>query len=323
MTILTQENPSRFVLFPIKEPRIWNMYEQQRASFWWDSDISFIAQDYKDWASLSPDEIYFMENILAFFAGADGIVMENLAERFLAEMKLPEVRAYFTLQLNIELVHSLVYAKLLDGYVRDPERKKVLLRANQDMPHVKAKTDWALQWISQGTLAERLIAFVCVEGIHFQGEFCAIFWMKERKKLPALTTANYLIARDENMHKTNGCTLYREYIESEDKLSQDRVAAIVRGAVDAEIVFINEALDCRLLGMNRDLMRQYIEFIADQICSELGYEPLYLSTNPFSFMERTAFDVKENFFETRVTAYKLPKNSDSYQLDTIQTDMEF
>lgn len=319
-SILTSISPDRYVIFPIREQKLWDMYERQRANFWWDTDILFTSQDEKDWDSLTAEEKYFMENILAFFASADGIVMENLAERFMVEMKLPEVRAYFTIQLMIELVHSIVYSKLIDGYVRNPERKKQLLSANQNVPFIKAKTDWALKWVSSdtATLAERLVAFACVEGIHFQGEFCAIFWMKAvKQKLPALTTANYLIARDENMHRENGCTLYREYIPAGEKLSDERLKEIITEAVDIEKYVINNMLQCSLIGMNKEMMSQFIEFVADDICVHLGHKIIYGSQNPFEFMDRTSWDVKENFFETRVTAYKMPKSTDSYNIDDL------
>lgn len=321
-SILTADNPDRYVLFPIREKAIWDMYERQRAAFWWDTDVTFTSQDEKDWESLTDEEKFFMENILAFFASADAVVMENLAERFMVEMKLPEVRAYFTVQLMIELIHSTVYSKLIDGYIRDSKRKNELFRANQDIPFVKAKTDWALRWISDknASLAERLVAFACVEGIYFMGEFCAIFWMKAvKKKLPALTTANYLIARDESMHKDNGCQLYRDYIPTEEKLTQARLEELIRGAVEVEKQFINETLNCSLLGMNKEMMGEYIEFVADDICRLLGHDIIYGSKNPFDFMDRLAFDIKENFFETRVTSYQNPKTTDVCSID----DMTF
>lgn len=315
--LLTKENPDRFILFPIHHSDIWEMYDKQKAAFWWPEDVVFTFQDEKDWNSLSPEEKYFMENILAFFASADGVVMENLAERFLSEMKIPEARAFFTIQLMIELNHSLTYAKLLDGYVRNDSRKRELFLANQCVPFVKAKTDWALKWISSpdATLAERLVAFACVEGVHFQGEFCAIFWFKEKRKLPALTLANYLISKDENLHFEFNCMLYRTYIEN--KLQQKRVAEIIVEAVNIEKQFIIETLNCRLLGMNSDMMSQYIEFVADRTCVMLGHEVIYGSTNPFDFMDRLAFDVKENFFETRVSAYKMPKTSEETSIDNL------
>lgn len=322
-SLLTRENPDRFVLFPIQHKDIWDMYDQQKASFWWPEDVVFTTQDQEDWASLSDNERFFMENILAFFASADGVVMENLGERFLKEVTLPEARAFFTIQLMIELNHSLTYAKLLDGYVRDETRKRELFRANQNVPFVRAKTDWAMKWISSptATLAERLVAFACVEGVHFQGEFCAIFWFKEKRKLPALTLANYLISRDENLHKSFGCLLFRQYIT--DKPGQDRVHAIVREAVEVEKMFINQILNCKLLGMDANLMSQFIEFVADGICAELGYDTIYGAANPFDFMERLAFDVKENFFETRVSAYKMPKTSEECDVDDLDLDANY
>jgi ribonucleotide reductase beta subunit family protein with ferritin-like domain len=325
-SVLTSDEPDRFVLFPINHKPLWDMYEEQRAAFWWDTDVAFSAQDEKDWESLSDGERYFMENILAFFASADGVVMENIAERLLSEIKLPEARAFLTIQLMIELNHSIVYAKLLDGYVRNAARKTELLRANQNIPIVKAKTDWALKWISSpaATLAERLVAYACVEGIHFQGEFCAIFWMKEKRKLGALTFANYLISRDEYIHLKNGCLWYRSYIPENEKLSQDKLAEIIWEAVDIEKNFINGALDCGLLGMNRELMGEYIEHVANMVCSMLGHSSVFPSArNPFPFMDRLAFDVKENFFETRVSSYKMPKTTEVHSTDDLEFDSSF
>lgn len=312
MSLLTKENPDRYVLFPIKFQDIWNQYEEQRGAFWWDTDVEFDVQDEKDWNSLTDAERNFMENILAFFASADGIVMDNLAARFLHEFQIPEVKSYFTIQLMIEHIHSVVYAKLLDGYVRDPARKKALFSANQNVPVIKAKTDWAIKWMnSRASLATRLVAFACVEGIHFQGEFCAIFWMKEKKKLNALTTANYLISRDEGHHMRTGALLYRNYIPAEDKLTDAQVHAIVREAVDIEINFINETLNCALVGLNKEDMSMYIKYFANLVCGLLGHADAYEGTyQPFEFMDRLYFDSKANFFETRSTNYRHKKTTD-------------
>jgi ribonucleotide reductase beta subunit family protein with ferritin-like domain len=288
------------------------MYEKQRKQFWWDTEVVFIPDDERDWKKLTDKERYFMENILAFFATADGIVMENLAMNFLREIQLPEARAFFTIQLMIEHIHSLVYAKLLDGYVKDPERKKVLLAGNHEIPAVKAKTDWALKWTTgDADLAERLVAFACVEGLHFQGEFCAIEWMREQGKLPALTFSNNLIRLDEGLHFETICLLYRDYMKDE-KLADERVHLIVKEAFEIESSFINDVLDCALIGMNKELMTEYVKHVTSIVCTWLGHPPLFKNTkNPFDFMDRICFNVKENFFESRVSNYQRPPSHDN------------
>ena len=326
ISLLTEENPDRNTIFPIKYLDIWEQYESQRANFWWDTDIAFTIQDEKDWNSLTDNERQFMEHIMAFFASADGIVMENLASRFLHEFQLPEAKAYFTLQLMIEHIHALTYAKLLDGYVKDKDRKMELFKANQNIPFIKAKTDWATKWMnSKASLAERLVAFVCVEGVHFQGEFCAIFWMKEKKKLNALGLSNYLIARDENNHTTTGTIFYKNYIPATQKLTDARVHEIVREAVDVEIGFINEVLDCALIGMNKTDMSMYIKYVANDLCNKLGHSPAYQGDIicPFDFMDRLCFNSKENFFETRVSSYRQKRSDTVIDIENMNFNLDF
>jgi ribonucleotide reductase beta subunit family protein with ferritin-like domain len=321
MEPLTQENPTRFTLFPIRHPDIWEMYETQRRAFWWDTDVVLTAQDEKDWSALTDGERLCIEGILAFFASADGIVMENLAQRFMVEIQIPEARAFFTIQLMIEQNHSLVYSKLLDGYVHDEARKAQLLRANVEIPVIKEMADWALRWVSSGnSLAERLIAFICVEGIFFQGPFCEIFWMKEKRRLQALTFSNALISLDEGLHVKFGVLLYVSYIVH--KLSDERVHQIMGEAVEIAERFATTFLDCSLVGINRESMKQYIRHIANLLCSSLKHAPLFPegTSNPFSFMERLCFNVKENFFESRVSAYQMAPQSESCDLDSLSFD---
>ncbi len=325
MSYLTTENPDRYVIFPILHDKIWEQYEKQRAQFWWDTDVEFESQDEKDWESLTPNERRFMESILAFFAAADGVVMDNLATRFLHELQTPETMHYFTIQLMIESIHSITYAKLIDGYIKDKNHQTTLYKANQNDPVIKAKTDWAIKWMnSSASLGERLVAFVCVEGVHFQGEFCAIFWMKERKKLNALTTANYLIAKDENLHTETGILLYKELSDAE-KLTDECVHEIFKEAVNIEIAFINDKLDCALLGLNKEDMSSYIKYVANILCEKLGHSRPYpnITRQPFEFMDRVCFNPKESFFERRVTSYRQKRTTDILSIDNIAFDANF
>ena len=319
---IIRDNANRFVIFPIVHKDLWALYEKQRKAFWWDTDVIMTSKDAEDWKSLTDNERHFLENILAFFASSDGIIMENLAQRFMSEIQIAEARFFFTIQMMIEAVHSIVYAKLLDGYVADPDRKRVLLEANTQIDCVKAKADWALRWISSpdASLAERLVAFVCVEGIFFSGAFCSIFWMMERGLLPAFTFSNRLISKDENLHVDNGICLYRNYISA--KLTDARVHEIILGALEAERIFITDTLSCDLLGMNSVKMSQYIDHVANRLCIKLGHAPLFESTTqPFAFMDRICFDTKENFFETRVHNYQMPGEQVSVQNISFDEDV--
>ena len=303
--ILLYENPNRFVPYPIKHDDIWELYQKQREAVWWDTDVIITSQDKADWEALTDNERYFLEHVLAFFATADGIVMENLAERFMAEVQLPEARCAYTIQMLIEMVHSLVYAKLLDGYVASEPRKQELIRAIQTVPAIKRKADWAMEWIcDEKSFAERLVAFACVEGIFFSGAFCAIFWLRERGVLPALTFSNNLIARDEGMHVEAAVLYYTKYTE---RLSDERVHEIILGALEPERDFILSALPCDLLGMNSKMMGEYINYVANRLCIQLGHTPLFSEPlrQPFPFMDRICMDVKENFFESRVSNYRM------------------
>jgi ribonucleoside-diphosphate reductase beta chain len=301
MEILLEENKDRFVLFPIKYPRIWEMYKKAEASFWTAEEID-LSHDQKDWEQrLNDGERYFITNVLAFFAASDGIVNENLAVNFMSEVQLPEARCFYGFQIMIENIHSETYSLLIDTYIKDPKEKDRLFNALETVPCVKKKADWALRWISQGGFAERLIAFAAVEGIFFSGSFCSIFWLKKRGLMPGLSFSNELISRDEGLHCDFACLLY-EMLET--KLSKEKVYEMITDAVTIEQEFVVSALPVDLIGMNSKLMSQYIEFVADRLLDALGYDKKYNVTNPFDFMELISLQGKTNFFEKRVAEYQ-------------------
>ncbi len=298
--ILT-DNPGRFVLFPIQHDDIWDWYKKQQACFWTAEEID-LGQDLKDWEKLSADEQYFVKHVLAFFAASDGIVNENLAENFVAEVQYTEAKFFYGFQIMMENIHSETYSLLIDTYIKDNAEKDYLFNAIETMPCVKKKADWALRWIDNGSFAERIIAFAAVEGIFFSGSFCSIFWLKKRGLMPGLTFSNELISRDEGMHCDFACLLYNEHIEN--KLPKETVTKIICDAVDMEKEFVTEALPVRLIGMNADLMVQYIECVADRLLESLGCDKVYGSENPFPFMEMISLQGKTNFFEKRVGDYQ-------------------
>jgi ribonucleoside-diphosphate reductase subunit M2 len=299
---LLRENPHRFVLFPIKYPDIWRRYKEQESSFWTLEEID-LGSDLKDWDGLNDDEQHFIKHVLAFFAASDGIVLENLAERFMTDVKIPEARCFYGFQIAMENVHSETYSTLIETYIRDSEEKKRLFEAIETVPCIQQKASWAMRWIkSTDVFAERLVAFAAVEGIFFSGSFCSIFWLKKRGLMPGLTFSNELISRDEGMHTDFACLLYERYIVN--KLSDARVHEIIGDAVTIEKSFICDALPVRLIGMNSDLMAQYIEFVADRLLTVLGHPVLYGAKNPFDFMEMISLQGKTNFFERRVGDYQ-------------------
>ncbi|MEE1945636.1 ribonucleoside-diphosphate reductase small subunit [Pedobacter sp. KR3-3] len=298
--LLLKENKDRFVLLPIKYPAIWEMYKKSEASFWTAEEID-LSDDQKHWDNLNSGERHFISHILAFFAASDGIVNENLAVNFMSEVQIPEARCFYGFQIMMENIHSETYALLIDTYVKDPEEKDRLFHAIETVPAVKKKAEWALRWIENGNFAERLVAFAAVEGIFFSGSFCSIFWLKKRGLMPGLTFSNELISRDEGMHCEFACLLYSML---KGKLSEEQVHTIIKDAVEIEKDFITDALPVKLIGMNADLMKQYIEFVADRWVSELGYKKIYGSTNPFDFMEMISLQGKTNFFEKRVGDYQ-------------------
>ncbi|CAL9085100.1 unnamed protein product, partial [Musa acuminata var. zebrina] len=299
---LLAENPDRFCMFPITYPSIWEFYKKAVASFWTAEEVD-LSPDVPHWQHrLSHDERHFISHVLAFFAASDGIVLENLAARFMRDVQLPEARAFYGFQIAIENIHSEMYSLLLDTYIKDPDEKTRLFRAIETVPSVARKADWALRWIeSSGSFAERIVAFACVEGIFFSGSFCAIFWLKKRGLMPGLTFSNELISRDEGLHCDFACLLYSLL---RNKLSEDRVRAIVADAVDIEREFVCDALPVALVGMNGDLMSQYIEFVADRLLESLGHGKMFGVVNPFDWMELISLQGKTNFFEKRVGDYQ-------------------
>merc|ERR1711865_76458 len=298
---LLMDNPRRWVMFPIQYPEVWEMYKKHEASFWTAEEID-LSQDNKDWDKLSDSERHFIKHVLAFFATWDGIVLENLASQFVTEVQIPEARAFYGFQMAMENIHSETYSLLIEQYIKDPAEKQNLFEAIHTMPAVKDKAEWALQWMNHDTsFAERMGAFAAVEGILFSGSFCAIYWLKKRGLMPGLTFSNELISRDEGLHAEFACLIYGML---QNQLPDDVVHDIIRGAVAVENKFICEALSCDLVGMNSDLMRRYIEFVADRLLTALGHPKLYNATNPFDWMELISLQGKTNFFEKRVGEYQ-------------------
>ncbi|WP_073851517.1 ribonucleoside-diphosphate reductase small subunit [Pontibacter flavimaris] len=300
MEPILQENPNRFVLFPIQHDEVWQMYKKAEASFWTAEEID-LSQDLKDWENLNDGERHFISHVLAFFAASDGIVNENLAVNFMNEVQIPEARCFYGFQIMMENIHAETYSLLIDTYVKKQSEKDFLFNALETVPAVKKKGEWALRWIESENFTERLIAFAAVEGIFFSGSFCSIFWMKKRGLMPGLTFSNELISRDEGLHCDFACLLYRMLV---NKLPEERVHDIIKDAVMIEQEFVTDALPVDLIGMNAKLMSQYIEFVADRLLGELGYSKIYNSTNPFDFMEMISLQGKTNFFEKRVGEYQ-------------------
>lgn len=316
---ILKENKDRFVIFPIKHSDIWEFYKKAEASFWTAEELD-LQTDLDHWKNkLNDDERHFIKHVLAFFAASDGIVNENLAENFVAEVQYPEAKFFYGFQIAMENIHSETYSLLIDTYIKDPVEKDGLFHAIDSLDCVKKKAEWALRWIENASFAERLIAFAAVEGIFFSGSFCSIFWLKNRGLMPGLTFSNELISRDEGLHCDFACHLYAKHLVN--KLPKERVTDIITDAVRIEKEFVTDALPVRLIGMNADLMSQYIEFVADRLLVELGCAKVYNSTNPFPFMEMISLQGKTNFFEKRVGEYqkagvmnKNPENS-NFSLD--------
>ena len=298
---LLQENKNRFVLFPIQHDDIWQFYKKAEASFWTAEEID-LGQDQTDWEKMNDGERHFITHVLAFFAASDGIVNENLAEHFVAEVQYTEAKFFYGFQIAIENIHSETYSLLIDTYVKDNQEKDRLFNAIDTMDCVKKKADWALRWIDEGNFAERLIAFAAVEGIFFSGSFCSIFWLKKRGLMPGLSFSNELISRDEGLHCDFACHLYTQHVVN--KLPDQTVIDIIKDAVAIEKEFVTDSLPVNLIGMNSDLMCQYIEFVADRLLDELIGQKIYNSTNPFDFMEMISLQGKTNFFEKRVGEYQ-------------------
>jgi ribonucleoside-diphosphate reductase subunit M2 len=294
---------NRFVMFPIKYDDIWAMYKKQIDCFWRAEEID-LSKDLDDWAKLNADEKHFISMILAFFAASDGIVLENLAQRFMSDVQISEARAFYGFQIAMENVHSESYSLLIDTYIKDKEQKHKLFNAINNYPCIKKKSDWAQKWINdnRSSFATRLVAFACIEGIFFSGSFCSIFWLKKRGLMPGLTFSNELISRDEALHCEFAILLYSKL---EKKVAKAKIHDIIKECVEIEIEFICEALPCKLIGMNSELMSQYIQFVADRLCVQLGYPKIYNVANPFAFMEMISLESKTNFFERVVSDYAL------------------
>ena len=299
---LLQDNKDRFVIFPIQHNDIWQFYKNAEASFWTAEEVD-LSPDLHDWQNkLNDNERFFISRVLAFFAASDGIVNENLAINFLQEVQYPEARCFYGFQIMIENIHSEMYSLLIDTYVKDPAEKDYLLRAIETIPCVTKKAKWALRWITKGSFAERLIAFAAVEGIFFSGSFCSIFWLKKRGLMSWLTFSNELISRDEGLHCDFACLLYVNHLQN--KLSEETIREIIVDAVAIEKEFVTDALPVKLIGMNAELMCQYIEFVADRLLVALGCNKVWNATNPFDFMELISLQGKTNFFERRVGEYQ-------------------
>ena len=299
---LLAENPNRFVILPIQFDDIWRMYKKAQASFWTVEEVD-LQWDLRDWESLKDDERHFISHVLAFFAASDGIVNENLVERFMQEIQIPEARCFYGFQIAIENIHSEMYSQLIATYIKDKKEADKLFNAIENFPAIKKKADWALRWINanNATYAERVVAFAAVEGIFFSGSFASIFWLKKRGLMPGLTFSNELISRDEGLHTDFACLMFRHLVH---KPSTVRILEIVMNAVEIECEFLTEALPVRLIGMNCDMMVEYIKFVADRLLVELGCEKVYKTTNPFDFMENISLEGKTNFFEKRVGEYQ-------------------
>ena len=317
---ILQENKDRFVLFPISHHEIWHMYKKAEASFWTAEEID-LSLDLHDWENkLNDEEKYFIKHVLAFFAASDGIVNENLAVNFMNEVQYPEARCFYGFQIMIENIHSEAYSLLIDTYIKDGQEKDYLFHAIETVPCVSKKAEWALRWIGQGSFAERLIAFSAVEGIFFSGSFCSIFWLKKRGLMPGLSFANELISRDEGLHCDFACLLYSQLV---NKLPAEQVQNIILSAVEIEREFVKDALPVRLIGMNADLMCQYIEFVADRLLVALGVPKIFQVSNPFDFMDLISMPGKTNFFERRVSEYQKSGVMGSRETSVFTTTEEF
>ena len=297
---ILDSSEERFTIFPIQHQDVWAMYKKHMSVHWVPEEVD-LSKDMSHWEKLSDNERYFIKNILGFFAGSDGIVMENLASHFIQEVKWPEAKFFYACQNLLESVHSETYSLLIDTYISDKQEKDKLFHAIQTIPCVQKKADWALKWMnSNQPFAARLLSFAAVEGIFFSGSFCAIFWLKQRGLMPGLTVSNEFIARDEGLHTEFACLLYSKIV---NRLSKKDAHKIIREAVKIEKQFITKSLPCDLIGMNSKLMTQYIEFVADRLLLQLGYPKAYSAKNPFDFMERISLEGKDNFFEKRVSTY--------------------
>ena len=307
------ENPNRFVIFPIEHNDIWEFYKQHQAAFWTAEEVD-LTNDIRDWNNLTDNEQYFVKNILSFFAASDGIVNENLAENFLKEVQYPEAKFFYGFQLMMENIHSLMYSLLIDTYISNEEEKQLCFTALDNLPAVQKKAKWALDWIENSTFAERLIAFAAVEGIFFSGSFCSIFWLKSRGIMQGLGNANSLIFKDENLHCDFAIHLVNNHLE--EKPSEKRIKEILLSALEIEKEFITESLPVSLIGMNSNLMKQYLEFVTDGLLVKFGCKKEFNVEQPFKFMEQIAVETKGNFFESRTMEYQKAKLNETISFDS-------
>ena len=298
------ENPNRFVIFPIEHNDIWEYYKQHQAAFWTAEEVD-LTNDIRDWENLTENEQYFVKNVLSFFAASDGIVNENLAENFYREVQYPEAKFFYGIQLAMENIHSLMYSLLIDTYINNPKEKDECFNAIDRLPAVQKKAKWALEWIENASFAERLVAFAAVEGIFFSGSFCSIFWLKSRGIMQGLCNANSLIFKDENLHCDFAIHLLNNHLE--DKPSEKRIKEILLSALEIEKEFITESLPVSLIGMNSNLMKQYLEFVVDGLLVKMGCSKEFNVDQPFKFMEQIAIETKGNFFESRTMEYQKAK----------------
>jgi ribonucleoside-diphosphate reductase beta chain len=322
-SIFKAAEADRYTLFPIKYPEIFEFYKRHVASFWTAEEID-LAADWDHWRNrLTDGERYFISHVLAFFAASDGIVLENLAERFMRDVEIPEARCFYGFQIAMENIHSETYSLLIDAYVKEPAERSHLFRAMETMPCVRRKAYWAIRWIgSEASFQERLVAFAAVEGIFFSGSFCAIFWLKKRGLMPGLTFSNELISRDEGLHCDFACHLYG-MLPLEERLPQERIHGMIRDAVACEKEFVCDALPVSLIGMNQELMSAYIEFVADRLVTELGYDRIWNTANPFDWMELISLQGKTNFFEKRVGEYQKANVTTNATDNVFALDVEF
>jgi ribonucleoside-diphosphate reductase subunit M2 len=316
--ILLTPNENRYVMFPIEHNDIWEMYKKQVDSFWRAEEID-LSKDYNYWVNLTEEERHFISTILAFFAASDGIVSENLALRFMNDVQVAEARAFYVFQIAIENIHSETYSLLIDTYIKNPEEKMKLFQGIDNFPCIQKKADWAKKWITdkKSNFASRLVAFACVEGIMFSGAFCSIYWLKKRGLMPGLTFSNELISRDEALHAEFAILLYKKLNK---KLSKSKINEIIKEAVEIESDFICDALPCRLIGMNSILMTQYIQFVADRLIVQLGYDKIYNVPNPFEWMELISIESKANFFESNVSSYALANKTKTEDVFNMSDD---
>lgn len=320
MSHILEENPNRFVIFPIKHHDIWEFYKKAQASFWTAEEID-LSDDLADYNNLEEGEKHFINNVLAFFAASDGIVNENLAENFVREVQYPEAKFFYGFQIMMENIHSETYSLLIDTYVKKPEEQQKYFEAIETIPCIQEKASWALQWINSPSFAERLIAFAAVEGIFFSGSFCSIFWLKKRGLMPGLSFSNELISRDEGLHCDFAVHLHNTHVK--DKVPEEKIKEIIISALNIEKSFITDSLPVDLIGMNSKLMRQYLEFVADRLLVDLKCEKVYNVSNPFDFMQNIALQNKTNFFEKRVAEYAKANVGGEAQHEDLSFDSEF